>query len=206
MPANTTVLQLPYPVPDDTVDVPRDVKALAEKLDATSSLKPPARATLPGSPAVGDEIYYTGQAGCLWHLRFGGTAWQFLGGGDQFSTVGNPAAGIAGGGGWTAWPGGPQLTLTAPGTYAVTSAGFRCQQMSAGSIDVSLAIGANGVMQPGTRAGLIGITQYQAVPVPIHGFFTATAGAALTVVHLVNAGQTLDLGGPSATTFLFGRS
>ena len=33
MAGQTTRLALPYPVPDDTTDVPRDVKALAEKLD-----------------------------------------------------------------------------------------------------------------------------------------------------------------------------
>ena len=33
MPATTSRLALPYPAPDDTTDVPRDVKALAEKLD-----------------------------------------------------------------------------------------------------------------------------------------------------------------------------
>jgi microcystin-dependent protein len=33
MPGTTPRLQLPYPTPDDTVDVPRDVKALADKLD-----------------------------------------------------------------------------------------------------------------------------------------------------------------------------
>jgi hypothetical protein len=31
---STSALHLPYPTPDDTVDVPRDVKALADKLDA----------------------------------------------------------------------------------------------------------------------------------------------------------------------------
>lgn len=33
MPGTTPRLALPYPVPDDTVDVPRDVKALADKID-----------------------------------------------------------------------------------------------------------------------------------------------------------------------------
>src|SRR4051794_13713747 len=33
MPGTTTRLALPYPTPDDTVDVPRDVQALAQKLD-----------------------------------------------------------------------------------------------------------------------------------------------------------------------------
>jgi hypothetical protein len=33
MPAATSRLALPYPIPDDSVDVPRDVQALATKLD-----------------------------------------------------------------------------------------------------------------------------------------------------------------------------
>ena len=43
MPANTPDSRLPYPIPDDTVDVPRDIKALADTLDAISSLRPPPR-------------------------------------------------------------------------------------------------------------------------------------------------------------------
>jgi hypothetical protein len=39
MPGTTPVLALPYPTPDDNVDVPRDVKALADKLDASFSGK-----------------------------------------------------------------------------------------------------------------------------------------------------------------------
>ena len=34
MPATTPILQLPYPVPDDSVDVPRDVQALAEAIES----------------------------------------------------------------------------------------------------------------------------------------------------------------------------
>jgi len=38
-PSGTTpVLALPYPTPDDNVDVPRDIKALADKLDPMNSL------------------------------------------------------------------------------------------------------------------------------------------------------------------------
>jgi len=33
MPGQTTTLKLPYPTPDDTVDVPRDVAALAQAID-----------------------------------------------------------------------------------------------------------------------------------------------------------------------------
>lgn len=39
MPANTPVLGFPYPVPGDTVDVPRDAKALADKCDTIASMK-----------------------------------------------------------------------------------------------------------------------------------------------------------------------
>jgi hypothetical protein len=46
----TARLALPYPVPDDNVDVPRDVKALTDKLDpnittfvqGTAAMRPPA--------------------------------------------------------------------------------------------------------------------------------------------------------------------
>lgn len=38
MPGTTPNLQLPYPTPDDTVDVPRDVKALADALDPLGSV------------------------------------------------------------------------------------------------------------------------------------------------------------------------
>jgi hypothetical protein len=40
LPANTPNLVLPYPVPADTVDVPRDVKALADRLDVVVPVIP----------------------------------------------------------------------------------------------------------------------------------------------------------------------
>lgn len=42
MPSNTPNLALPYPIPADTVDVPRDVQALADKLDGITALASPA--------------------------------------------------------------------------------------------------------------------------------------------------------------------
>jgi hypothetical protein len=41
MPASTSRLLLPYPIPDDSVDVPRDVQALATKLDGIPDLGVP---------------------------------------------------------------------------------------------------------------------------------------------------------------------
>jgi len=55
MPDSTPILGLPYPTPDDSVDVPRDVKALADKLDAYSSIRPPLVSSLPASPANDQE-------------------------------------------------------------------------------------------------------------------------------------------------------
>lgn len=87
MPANTPVLALPYPLPADTVDVPRDVQALATKLDGITSLSPPAVSSLPGSPVDGQECYYLADTtnGVAWHLRYraaSGSAykWEVVGG------------------------------------------------------------------------------------------------------------------------------
>src|SRR5262245_50377504 len=57
--ALTPNMSLPYPIPDDTVDVPRDIKALADKLDVVT--KPKARVagtfTMEGGTANGGSYY-----------------------------------------------------------------------------------------------------------------------------------------------------
>lgn len=89
MPANTPRLALPYPVGADTVDVPRDVQALAIKLDGLPALSPPLVASLPGSPVDGQEVYFQtaamATAGIAWHLRYRAAIadaykWECLGG------------------------------------------------------------------------------------------------------------------------------
>src|SRR4029077_6354783 len=84
---NTPVLALPYPSATDTADVPRDIQALAVKLDGFSSLRPPLVTSLPGSPVDGQECYYQADAtaGIVWHLRYRAAAtgpykWEYLGG------------------------------------------------------------------------------------------------------------------------------
>ena len=57
MPATTIKLQLPYPIPADTVDVPRDVQALAEKLDNTIGAA--GGASLTSAPVL--DVGMTGQ-------------------------------------------------------------------------------------------------------------------------------------------------
>lgn len=82
MPANTPRLALPYPIPDDTVDVPRDMQALAVKLDATPDMGVPIVSALPSVPADGTEVYYSPGSGVLWHFRYdaGGDQWFVLSG------------------------------------------------------------------------------------------------------------------------------
>lgn len=88
----TSRLALPYPIPADNVDVPRDVQALATKLDALQGYGPPtfATGTLPASPATGDEVYYTppSTSGIMWHLLWGAaTARWFCVGGPPIIAV-----------------------------------------------------------------------------------------------------------------------
>jgi hypothetical protein len=79
--AATPRLALPYPVASDTVDVPRDIKALSDKLDR---LLVPVVNTLPASPSDGDEVYYNVPAipGARWHLKYEASSakWWYLGG------------------------------------------------------------------------------------------------------------------------------
>jgi hypothetical protein len=86
----TPRLLLPYPIPDDTVDVPRDVKALADALDVIRSLGTPVVTALPIGPADGTEVYYQTAAmaavGVIWHLRYRAAIadaykWEYVGGG-----------------------------------------------------------------------------------------------------------------------------
>jgi len=120
-PSGTTpVLALPYPIPDDSVDVPRDILALATKLDGYSSLRPPATGALPGSPVDGQEIYLQppGQP-WHWHLRYNATAgkWMHLGGGPKLYAVyiGDKQATAASG--WTTT--GVKITLPFKGLWNV---------------------------------------------------------------------------------------
>lgn len=88
---NTPVYALPYPTLSDTADVPRDIQALATKLDGLSGLAPgpPLVSALPGSPVDGQEVYYQSTAmatnGIVWQLRYRAASasiykWEYVGG------------------------------------------------------------------------------------------------------------------------------
>ena len=121
MPANTTRLALPYPLPDDTTDVPRDVKALAEKVDTEA--RPILVTSLPGSPVDGQEVYYVADsaAGVIWHLRYraaapGASKWEFVGG-PSLHDYSNTTAGP--------WPGSTYNLLATPILVAPLSGEYR---------------------------------------------------------------------------------
>ena len=125
----TPTLALPYPALSDTADVPRDIQALATKLDGYSSLRPPAVSSLPASPVDGQECYFTADAanGVQWHLRYRAAAsgpykWEVIGGASLYAEV--AAQQPVTGGGAFADPAtaGPQITVPLAGDYDMVSA------------------------------------------------------------------------------------
>jgi microcystin-dependent protein len=61
MPGQTTTLHLPYPVPGDTVDVPRDVAALANAIDPLGVVPIGAMLMWPTAVAPGGWLLMQGQ-------------------------------------------------------------------------------------------------------------------------------------------------
>ena len=86
MPAATTRAGMPYPVPDDTVDVPRDVKAVADKLETDMAID--AQGTIAARPAAGKRgrYYWATDQGVAY--RDDGTAWSAIGPKNQVKTSG----------------------------------------------------------------------------------------------------------------------
>src|SRR5215471_12861686 len=101
MATTTPKRQLPYPVASDTADVPRDIQALATRLDNNL----PAPGTLPASPVTGDECYYqaaTTPNVVYWHLRYNGTNWDSVGGAPLL-TYDGPQQAFGAAAGWQPW-------------------------------------------------------------------------------------------------------
>jgi len=69
----TTRLVLPYPIPDDPVDVPRDIKALADKLDPGAAIFASGTAAARPTAGVSGRFYYATDSGVLSYDT--GTAW-----------------------------------------------------------------------------------------------------------------------------------
>lgn len=150
---STPILNLPFPIPDDPVDVPRDIRALAMALDIFSPA-PPLVTVLPAGPDDGQEAHYLADdiQGVVWHLRYRAAStsqfkWEFLGGGalahdiptqggrnnTAYGDTNQPVGGV-----------GPQITLPLAGDYDIAH-GARIQAIPGaptGIAYVSFAIGA----------------------------------------------------------------
>jgi hypothetical protein len=73
MALTTPRLALPYPVPDDTVDVPRDVKALTDKLDPLATTFLQGTAASRPVAGVSGRLHYATDTGVVSYDT--GTAW-----------------------------------------------------------------------------------------------------------------------------------
>lgn len=138
----TPNLLLPYPEITDPADVPKDIKALAVKLDGVAAAPPVT--SLPGSPVDGQEVVYVADAAAsiLWHLRWraASSRWEFLGGAPLYAMVlpqeGTTLATYAA----LATPG-PILTIPRAGTYDV-AVGARIVATANNAALMSYTVGA----------------------------------------------------------------
>jgi hypothetical protein len=70
----TSRLKLPYPIPDDNVDVPRDMLALSNKLDSSAAFDLQGTNAARPAPGTAGRYYYATDTGTLY--RDDGTAWN----------------------------------------------------------------------------------------------------------------------------------
>jgi hypothetical protein len=142
----TPNLALPYPVPTDTADVPRDIKALADRLDLVTG---GAGAGLPASPVDGQQCFYVADAtlGIVWQLRYRAASasaykWEVVGGLPLYSEVAVAENTVS-----TVYTNlatvGPQVTVPLAGDYDVLLGGQLASSTAAGTnASMSYAIGA----------------------------------------------------------------
>jgi hypothetical protein len=140
MPATTGRLQMPYPVPDDQVDVPRDIKALAEGVDPNMAVD--AQGVLAARPAPGVRGRYYWATDHKVLLRDDGTAWTLV----RAPTLSSSAlAQVVPGTAITAAGDGPRLTIPFAGVWRLEH-GALCsnrQMNAAGQVLVHLYAGAS---------------------------------------------------------------
>lgn len=77
MPATTTRLALPYPVPTDPADIPADMQALANKLDPASAVFLQGTAATRPAAGVAGRFHYATDTSTLTYDN--GTAWVGIG-------------------------------------------------------------------------------------------------------------------------------
>src|SRR3982751_539430 len=82
----TARLALPYPAGADTVDVPRDLLALSNRLE---SIVQPATLGLPATPYDGQVACLQAAVGVVWAFRWNAATsrWDFIGGPPLYAVV-----------------------------------------------------------------------------------------------------------------------
>jgi hypothetical protein len=158
MAATTPKLALPYPIPDDSVDVPRDVKALADKLDTLyKAMNVPVVTSLPALSTVddGQQVIWTPDPVAMqcanypaWRMvarkgLAGATPpdqWACLGGAPAYSQP-FPRWDHVTSGAWTFWVGGYQLTIPTNGVYRIQFSGFAMRHASAATGNTAYRFG-----------------------------------------------------------------
>lgn len=167
---STGKLALPYPIGADTVDVPRDVQALATKLDplvatqtdlAGKSTIPALVTSLPSAPVDGQECYVLADAsnGVIWNLRYRAAAsssykWEFVGGAALRAVGADASINALAAAGW--YPAGPtilQIAAPLPGEYEVTHNAGIARPPNYGVMDIYAGIYNGSTFTQDFRAG-----------------------------------------------------
>ena len=195
----TARLALPYPELSDSADVPRDVRALADKLDGFTSMQPPVVTNLPGSPVDGQEVYYQVGPNNLWHFRYSAAAgtykWQFLGGPDiGTDSTGTDSMNTGGTGTWAVAPNAPKQAVPLKGLYqARLTPAYAQLQTTGGIAECRISLAVDGVRQGHPNGGIVA-TQFEVTPLTLDNGIDATAaGHVVTVYAATTAAKTFTL-------------
>jgi hypothetical protein len=166
--AATPQLALPYPVASDTADVPRDVKALADKLEAIGDLGVPVVTALPVAPSPGDEILFRVAPSVYWRFRYIDAVewWAFLGGDALYSDIDTQESTTS-----TTYV---DLATVGPQVPAVPLNGFYFVTVAA-SIETPAVASTVGFMAPATNSGSGFDSQAAYVKTPMAGPASASA-------------------------------
>jgi len=198
---HTPNFNLPYPQLTDTSDVPRDISALANALEAIPSLRSTLETSLPPTPFDGQEIYYVANSanGVIWHLRYreaaaGTYKWEFVGGSNLTNEINSLESPVSGGT-WTDLPTvGPQVTAPLAGDYEIAFSA-RLGTTSGGWAGVAPKIGA-AATNDNDQAQLLGagFTAGTEITVPAARIIRRNVPTASSVIKLqyYNGGGTTD--------------
>lgn len=172
--AATARAALPYPVLTDSVDVPRDVKALADKLAIDLGLPACTSGTRPATGNFDGRAFYETDTGRI--IRYSGAAWSAVSGSSHVSYV-CTVAGI---------PGTATATVAKNGTDVAFRIHFVASGAATGPLSFSLPV-ASGSM-----------------PIGFTTFGTATAKDTSAGSYVLGqAAQMIDVAGAQSSVGLY---